>query len=128
MKPLRFVYAWLAGGIILMILVLSSTVLPLGGKSMMGFGDKVAHFLAFFILMFWFSGVFRLRLTPWVALGLLGFGILIEVIQSRLPYRTAELADVMFNGGGILLAWGLATAGIGRWMIFLESQLRAKSS
>ena len=111
-----------------MILVLSSTLLPLGGRSMMGFGDKVAHFLAFFILMIWFSGVFRVRLTPWVALGLLGFGILIEIIQSRLPYRSAELADVMFNAGGILLAWGLAAAGIGRWMTFLESQLPVKSS
>ncbi len=111
-----------------MILVLISTLLPLGGRSMMGFGDKVAHFLAFFILMIWFSGVFRVRLTPWVALGLLGFGILIEIIQSRLPYRSAELADVMFNAGGILLAWGLAAAGIGRWMIFIESQLPARSS
>jgi hypothetical protein len=127
MKPLRFTYAWLAGGIVLMILVLDSTLLPGAGRGMW-LNDKWAHFLAFFILMTWFSGVFRGRVAPWVALGLLGFGILIEIIQSRLPYRSAELADVWFDAGGILFAWGLAAAGIGRWTMFLESRLPAKGS
>jgi VanZ family protein len=127
MKALRFACFWLAGGIFLMVLVLYSTLMPGTGRSMW-LNDKWAHFLAFFILMTWFSGVFRARAAPWVALGLLGFGILIELIQSRLPHRSAELADVLFDAGGILLAWGLATAGAGRWTTFLESWLPAKGS
>jgi VanZ family protein len=127
MKALRFIYFWLAGGIFLMALVLNSTLMPGAGRSMW-LNDKWAHFLAFFILMTWFSGVFRARVVPWVALGLLGFGILIEIIQSRLPHRSAELADVLFDAGGILLAWGLATAGVGRWTMLLESWLPARGS
>jgi len=127
MKPLRFAYVWLAGGIFLMILVLDSTVLPGRGRGLW-LNDKWAHFLAFFILMTWFSGVFRDRVIAWVALGLLGFGIVIELVQSRLPYRSAELADVVFDAGGILLAWALAAAGVGRWTLYLESWLPAKGS
>ena len=110
-----------------MILVLDSTLGPGVGRSMW-LNDKWAHFLTFFILMSWFAGVFRARAAPWVALGLLGFGVLIEIFQSRLPHRSAELADVMFDAGGILLAWGLAAAGLGRWTMFLESWLPAKGS
>jgi VanZ family protein len=128
MKPLRFAYFWLAGGVVLMILVLDLTLLPAAGRQSMWLNDKWAHFLTFFILMAWFSGVFRARAAPWVALGLLGFGIMIEIIQSRLPYRSAELADVISNAGGIVLGWGLAAAGFGRWTALLESWLPAKGS
>ena len=127
MKPLRFRYFWLAGGILMLLLVLNFSLVPMGGRNI-GVTDKVAHFLVFLVLMVWFCGVFRGRVTPWVALGLLAFGILIEVLQSRLPHRSAELLDTLANTGGILLGWGLAVAGLGRWTALLESWLPAKSS
>jgi len=127
MKPLRFAYIWLAGGVFLLILVLYLS-LQSGGVRNIGVGDKIMHFLAFFVLMVWFCGVFRGRVTPWVALGLLAFGILIEIIQSRLPYRSAELFDAYADAGGILLGWGLAAVGLGRWTALLESWMPVKSS
>lgn len=127
LKPLRFPYFWLAGGLVLVILVLNFSLMPGFGRDI-GMTDKVAHFLVFLVLMVWFCGVFRGRVTPWVALGLLAFGILIEILQSRLPYRSAELYDAFADVGGILLGWGVAAVGLGQWTALVESWLPAKSS
>ncbi len=54
---------------------------------------------------------------------LLGFGILIELLQSQIPYRTAEFADAAFDTGGILLGWFLAGIGLSRWTAWLENLL-----
>ena len=58
MKPLRYPFLWLAGGIVLMLLVLYFSLMPIGGRHV-GIGDKFAHFLVFLFLMVWFCGVFR---------------------------------------------------------------------
>jgi len=132
MRDLRYGNVWLGGGILLMLFVLYSTVTP--GGLMPSFldlmpsflTDKALHFLAFMSLMLWFCGVFRLRLSPLVALILLAFGIGIELIQSRLPYRSAEVADAMFDVGGILLGWALAAAGLGGWAAMIEAWFSEK--
>ena len=38
-------------------------------------------------------------------LALLGFGLLIEVIQYFLPYRTFSLYDLAADGGGLTVYW-----------------------
>jgi glycopeptide antibiotics resistance protein len=127
MRALRYGNIWFGGGILLMLIVLYSTVTP--GGLMPSFldlmpsflSDKALHLLAFMVLMVWFCGVFRLRLSPLVALTLLAFGIGIELIQSLLPYRSAEVADAMFDFGGILLGWALAAAGLGGWAAMIEA-------
>lgn len=127
MRALRFPYFWLAGGIVLLLLVLNYSLVPMGSRDV-GMTDKIAHFLVYLVLMVWFCGVFRGRVTPWVALGLLAFGILMELLQSRLPHRSAELLDMLANAGGILLGWGLSAMGLAHWTALLESCLPAKSS
>lgn len=124
MLPLRFPKLWLAGGILILALTLVLALAPLGRSTTLDvLTDKGAHFLAFTGLMVWFCGVFRLRLTVLVAIGLLGFGILIELLQSRLPYRTAEMADVIFDGGGIVTGWLMAVAGLRHWTAWVETRL-----
>lgn len=68
--------------------------------------DKVNHLAAFssltlIALLAFSSSAVR------VCLGLLGYGIAIELIQSQLPNRFASLADVAADGVGILLGLGL---------------------
>ena len=124
MFPLRFPRIWFGAGLLLMAGVLALTLLPAGRVTALGFlSDKAAHFLAFMFLMVWFCGVFRLPFTPLVALGLLAFGILIELLQSRLPYRSAEIADALFDAGGIAAGWLLAVVGASRWTQLVESWL-----
>ena len=127
MRPLRFGYWWLGGGIVLVAYVLYLTLAP-GVRGPVYVDDKLAHFLAFAALMSWFCGVFRPRVFPLVALLLVGLGVGIEMLQAQLTYRTAEVADAMFDFGGILLAWVLAVVGLGRWAELIESRVLRRPS
>ncbi len=122
MRSLRFGYVWLGCGIGLLAVVLYLTLAPVSGPQFV-YSDKLAHFMSFAVLMIWFCGVFRPSLALPVALGLLAFGILIEFLQSRTGYRSAEIADAVFDVAGILLGWVLAVAGLGRWAATVESWL-----
>jgi VanZ family protein len=90
--------------------------------------DKSAHFISFAILMCWFSGVFRPRWFLFLALLLVGFGIGIELLQSQLTYRSAEIADALFDFAGILVAWIVAAAGLDRWAEFVEARLPTRDT
>lgn len=124
MLPLRYAYVWLSLGIAFLLAILALALVPTGriGAALL-LTDKTAHFWAFFFLMLWFCGVYRLRLTPFVAIGLLCFGLFIEYLQSLLPYRMAEWADAAYDLGGILAAWAAALVGLRHWTAFIESRL-----
>ena len=68
--------------------------------------DKLNHLLAFFVLAlltdyaFPNATVSALKLLP-----LLGFGILIEVLQYWVGYRYFEWLDVAADAAGIVLFW-----------------------
>jgi len=112
----------LSGGIVLVAFVLYGTLAPpVVGASLLD--DKLAHFLAFAALMAWFGGVFRPGGYPLVALCLLLLGMGIEIVQAQLTYRAAEVADVLFDLGGIAVAWILAAAGLGKWAELIESHV-----
>jgi VanZ family protein len=122
MRDLRFGYWWLGGGIALLAYVLYATLAPPVRVS--GFlNDKLAHFLAFAALMGWFSGVFRNVWFPLVAILLAAFGVGIELLQAQLTYRSAEVADALFDFAGIAVAWLIALTGLGRWAEFIEARL-----
>ncbi len=72
--------------------------------------DKVLHMVTFAVLtvLALLSWPGRLRL---VAGALLGYGVLIEVLQSFTPTRSPSLGDVVADAAGIAL--GLALA---RWI------------
>jgi len=127
MRSLRYGYWWLAGGLLLVAFVLYKTLSPPGGGSGL-LNDKLAHFLAFAALMGWFSGVVRPALFPYLALLLVAFGISIEILQSQLTYRSAEVADAMFDFAGVLVAWIIAAAGLDGWTQYIESRLPARDS
>jgi hypothetical protein len=124
MLPLRFPYLWLVGGLFAMAVVLVLALVPTGRLTAISFlSDKTSHFIAFAVLMTWFCGVFRLPMTPLAALGLLGFGLLIEMLQSMLPYRSSEVRDVYADLLGIGAGWLLALAGMRHWTRWVEARL-----
>jgi len=127
MRPLRYGFWWFAGGVVLVAFVLYSTLAP-GVNSPSFIDDKMAHFVSFAALMAWFSGVFRRRMLPLVALLLAGLGIGIELLQAQLTYRTAEFADAFSDFGGIAIAWAVAFVGLGRWAELVESRVLRQSS
>ncbi len=64
--------------------------------------DKINHILAFLFLAWLANRAFPgLKVRIW--LGLLAFGLFIEVTQKFLPYRSFSWWDLMADGVGILL-------------------------
>ncbi len=68
--------------------------------------DVVLHALAFSYLTLALGLAHRQR-PPAVASWMLGYGVLIEVLQSFTAERSPELKDLLVDAGGILLGLGL---------------------
>jgi VanZ family protein len=68
------------------------------------YGDKLGHFGAYGLLMFWFALLYHHRRTR--ALYMVAFiamGVGLEFLQGRLGYRTLDVADMAANTLGVLL-------------------------
>lgn len=74
--------------------------------------DKANHLLAFATL----AVVASLATWPWpgragwVTAGLLAYGVFIELVQAQLPRRSAEGADLLADGVGIVLGLAVVSA------------------
>ena len=68
--------------------------------------DKVNHFVAFFVLSYCLDRgfpqqpFFKFKFLP-----LLGYGMLIEILQSGLAYREFSLWDLLTDGVAIAVYW-----------------------
>lgn len=64
--------------------------------------DKVGHLGSFFVLTYLAHFAFR---PKWYALfgALAGYAVFIEAVQSRLPYRSASVGDVIADFSGVAL-------------------------
>jgi VanZ family protein len=56
-------------------------------------------------------------------LGLVAFGVLIELGQGMIPYRSAEWQDLVADIGGIGIGLAIAVAGLGGWSLRFEQWL-----
>ncbi len=64
--------------------------------------DKVGHLGSFFALSYLAHYAFKPR-WYFLCISLATYAVLIELIQSRLPYRSASAADVIADFFGIAL-------------------------
>jgi VanZ family protein len=75
------------------------------------YGDKLGHFAAYGLLMFWFCQLYGASKTRILyAAGFVIMGIGLELLQGELSYRTYELFDMYANALGVLLGWAGALA------------------
>ena len=73
------------------------------------YSDKLGHFAAYGLLMFWFCQLYlarKARIAYAVLFALLGIGL--EYVQGALGFRTYEVFDMYANTLGVLLGWALA--------------------
>lgn len=76
------------------------------------FGDKIFHFLAYFVLTFLWFGAFlynfnfkKSKAITYASIFSVFFGIVIEVLQGTITaYRSLDIYDVVANTFGVLLA------------------------
>jgi len=123
--PLRYAHVWTILGGLLLTVILILALMPNPPPLPLAYNDKMTHALAFTTLMVWFSGVIEMRRLPTLAICLVAYGVLIELLQSLTESRHPELLDVGADVAGILLGWILAIAGLRRWCVWLESGLQA---
>ena len=71
--------------------------------------DKLGHFGAYGLLMFWFCQLYDARPTRiGYGLGFVAMGIGLEIVQGELGYRTYDVFDMIANSLGVLLGWAAA--------------------
>ena len=74
------------------------------------YGDKLGHFGAYALLMFWFSLLYHRRPTRLLCMvAFVAMGVGLEFLQGALGHRSFELADMYANAAGVLLG---AVAGL----------------
>ena len=90
--------------------------------------DKVLHGLTFAVLSVWFCGQYQ-RLSYWkIGAGLVFFGIVIELCQFRVGYRSADWYDIGANTLGIIIGLAMAIAGLGGWSLRAEQWFAARAA
>ncbi len=128
MLPLRHARLWRTADVILLLIVLAFALTPglwfledsLGSIDWIKHADKWLHGMTFLLLAVWYAGQYRRRSYWRIAVGLLAFGVFIELCQRALSYRTADWLDMAANGLGILVGLLIAIAGAGGWCLDLE--------
>lgn len=136
MLPLRYAPQWRIASVVLLLAVLFSTLAPavwfwsdkVTLVSWLASFDKWAHVVMFVILTVWFSGQYRPRSYWRIAVGLTVFGMLIEVCQRLVGYRSAEWMDLAADVAGILLGLAIAMSGAGGWSLRIESWFNQRQS
>jgi len=118
--PLRLRILWLVIGWAMVVTVILLSLIPLETDLSEG-KDKWSHFVAYGVLMFWFSLLYN-RQIRWAAT-FIAMGVVIEVLQSFTGYRSFEYADMAADTVGVLFGWILAQTPLRGLLQWLERPL-----
>ncbi len=130
MLSLRYIRRWKIAGIGLLAMVLAGALLPAdwfwseGPDSPFFVSDKWVHGVTFAALALWFSGQYARRSYWRLIMGLVAFGLLIEMTQRMVSYRTAEWMDLLADLLGLAVGMVVALAGAGGWCLRFEEWLQ----
>ena len=98
---LQLLKLWYLLGALMLLSVAAVSLMPVPPS--VGAGDKLSHAVTYFVLGGWFALLASgRRVLVWSGIGLLVFGMLLELLQGLTGYRYSEWGDVLANGGGIL--------------------------
>lgn len=123
---LRLRTLWWSLGFVLLALITALSLLPIRGPDYgLPNSDKFNHAFAYVVLMLYFGQLVGtgLRLRVAVTGALISFGVAIELLQSMLPPRSAELADLAANLTGMAIGWLLLPTALGRTLSAIERRL-----
>jgi VanZ family protein len=130
--PLRYEKRWRVAGIIILIVVLAFAVLPalsflpdIPQVDLLSL-DKWLHIMTFIFLSLWFTGQYERRFYWRLIAALTAFGVLIELGQGVIPYRSAEWMDLVADIIGLVIGLFVAITGAGGWSLRLEQWLEKR--
>jgi len=126
MKELRFIKLWLAIGFLLVGLVCFLTLIP--SPPDMGDlpeSDKIGHFVAYSTIMLWFGFIYlRGKRYMRVGLSFIIMGIVLELIQGMLDYRSFSYLDMGANASGVMIGWLLARTRLAEALVYVEGRCK----
>ncbi|MBN2646378.1 MAG: VanZ family protein [Thiotrichales bacterium] len=115
-------HLWLAGGWLIAAAIFYLSVLtPYLPTVSLSHIDKLYHFSAYLGFMLWLAQAYNPRQRGWILLLLIGFGILIELIQPRFG-RAFEWMDMVANSSGALTGLLLSRIGFAPLYPYLQRQ------
>lgn len=127
MIALRYSWRWHLASFFLLVFVMIAALVPKlpfqDLTSQFNISDRVMHIVAFTFLAVWFSGQHERRSYWRIALGLIAFGVLIELVQGTISYRTSEWMDLVSDTAGITTGLIIAVLGVGGWSMRVEKWL-----
>lgn len=124
LSDLRYARFWLVFGWVSVIVAFYYSLAPVNELKLPNWSDKTEHCLGYFLLTFWFCGIYPRRSYWKVGLAMLGMGILVEVLQYLMHMgRHADVMDVVADLAGIVPAVLLSLTPLGRWPRWLEAFL-----
>ena len=136
MLPLRYAGRWRAAGTFLLLVVLAATLMPAvwfwGDRASFltwfTHVDKWLHAATFVFLAVWFGGQYREDSYWRIAVGLILFGILIEVCQRMVTYRSAEWFDIVADAAGIIIGLLIGRVWLGGWSLRVEAWIGQRNA
>jgi len=118
---LKLIKIWyLLGGLMLLVVGIVS-LMPVPD---VGVNDKFSHLATYFFLGGWFSLLVVNRAAlGWTIIGLIAYGILLELLQGMTAHRYAEWGDVLANASGTLAGILLYFSPLPRLLRYIDSKL-----
>jgi VanZ family protein len=118
---LKLVKLWYLLGGLMLLLVGAVSLMPVPD---VGVNDKFSHLVTYFFLGGWFSLLATNRVSlGWTIVGLIAYGILLELLQGMTAYRYAEWGDVLANASGTMGGILLYFSPLPRLLRFVDSKL-----
>ena len=131
MLPLRYPRLWRFADVLILVLVLVSAMSPEmwpwgrnSGPHLVS--DKVMHGLTFAFLALWYTGQYSRRSYAKLSVGLLCFGVLIELCQLMVSYRSAEWGDLLADAIGVAVGMTIALTLTGGWSQAVERRFSSQ--
>lgn len=126
MKKLKLINYWqgLGFALIMLVTLLSLIEIKSGPNPISGL-DKVVHFFIYFSLSSYYVQMVELKKKQLfkIILAFILMGLLIEVFQHFVPWRSFELLDLLANSCGALMGTYLAKSYYPNILIKLEEKL-----
>ena len=123
---LRYFKLWLSIGWLMVIAVCYISLTPSPPDLYIEFEhlDKFEHLISYFILMFWFSQLYKTNKTRLIfVLLFVSMGVVLEILQGLGGVRYFEYYDMLANSFGVVFAWLMTRGKLQHLLFFLEKNI-----
>ncbi len=123
----RYYYrnAWMICGIAYTLMIILGSLIKVPDVDVgIQYNDKLIHFVAYFILTGWFVQLYQQQSTRiLIVLMSIGLGLLLELMQGTISYRSFDWIDTLANTLGVLSAYLLSGTAFSSMLQLIDHKL-----